>query len=283
MLTRSATGSGTHQCGTGPLCGGTSAPCYNSLLVRFDNAGNEVWATPVTNLTASQSGYANGARFVWGHYQHHGRIAFDGENYAAYFCIGITVQNGSCIDIHEGDRMQVVDGDGDPVDNHPDSFPVGCSHSWTTRMVWDPRTNHFRHRVRDRQQLPHRAAEPLPDRRERHERRHAVQRRPRALRAPPGTGPRGARAGRSGSEHLTNGVSDQTISNAGASQHPHLVSYGANHMLLTRESGVAMSAQVRSSAPGRRWAHRSSSSKTSNYLAFKAFPRRERRLPRRWK
>lgn len=97
LLTRPATGSGAHGCGAGPLCGGTSAQCYNSFLVRFDNEGNELWARHVTNAQdapGGQDAYSNGGRFVWGHYQHHGRIAFDGENYASYFCIGITT-NGS--------------------------------------------------------------------------------------------------------------------------------------------------------------------------------------------
>jgi hypothetical protein len=36
------------------------------------------------------AGYDDGARFVWW-YQHHGRLAFDGQNYAAYFGVAITV------------------------------------------------------------------------------------------------------------------------------------------------------------------------------------------------
>ena len=67
-----------------------------------------VWERQVTNLSDTRGGYDDGARFVWW-YQHHGRLAFDGTNYAAYFGVAITVQNGSCVDIHEGDRMQVVD------------------------------------------------------------------------------------------------------------------------------------------------------------------------------
>ncbi len=142
LLTRDASGSGEHHCGPNNLCGGDSAPCFNSLLVRFDNSGNELWATPVTNLDGDLDGYENGARFIWNHYQHHGRIAFDGENYATYFCIGITVNNNQCVDIHEGDRFQVVNKDGTDV-SHPQEMAVGCSHSWTTRTVWDPRTEKF--------------------------------------------------------------------------------------------------------------------------------------------
>jgi len=39
--------------------------------------------------------------------------------------------------------MQVVDAvTGSLVGGH-DSFAVGCSHSWDTRIGWDPRTGHF--------------------------------------------------------------------------------------------------------------------------------------------
>ena len=60
-----------------------------------------------------------------------------------YFSVAITVQNGNCVDIHEGDRMQVVNADGSLATGHRDSFDVGCSHSWDTRIVWDPRTSRY--------------------------------------------------------------------------------------------------------------------------------------------
>jgi hypothetical protein len=143
LLTRNATHGGQHNCGNGTLCGGTSSQCKTMHMVRFDDSGNMVWEQQVTNLNADLAGYDNGARFVWW-YQHHGRLAFDGNgNYAAYFGIAITVSNGNCVDIHQGDRMQVVDSNGSLVEGHPDSFEVGCSHSWQTRMVWDPRANKF--------------------------------------------------------------------------------------------------------------------------------------------
>lgn len=65
----------------------------------------------MTNLSGNLSGYDDGARFLWW-YQRHGRLASDGDSYAAYFGVAITVKNGDCVDIHEGDRMQVVDADG---------------------------------------------------------------------------------------------------------------------------------------------------------------------------
>lgn len=143
LVTRNATNGGPDNCGYGQLCGGSSSQCKSMHMVRFDDAGNLQWEQQVTNQSYSLAGYNNGAHFVWW-YQHHGRLAFDGDsNYAAYFADAITVNNGSCVDIHQGDRMKVVDTSGSLVRGHTDSFEVGCSHSWQTRMAWDPRSNHF--------------------------------------------------------------------------------------------------------------------------------------------
>jgi hypothetical protein len=49
--------------------------------------------------------------------------------------------------------------------------------------------------------------------------------------------------------HTNGGSGDQQI-NAGSSQHPHLVSYGANNMLLSWGSGGGMAAEVRSAGDG---------------------------------
>ncbi len=124
--------------------------CYDMYMVRYDCAGNEQWATKLTTATAARAAVHVGQR------QQPVRLvvpaprplAYDGTNYAAYFCDAITVTNNQCtagagkVDIHEGDRMQVVGPTGALLTGH-DSFGVGCSHSWTTRMVWDPRTSHF--------------------------------------------------------------------------------------------------------------------------------------------
>lgn len=276
LLTRDAVGSGDHNCGAGPLCGGTSAPCYNSFLVRFDAAGNEQWATPVTNADENQDPYGVGARFVWGHYQHHGRIAFDGENYAAYLCIGITTPPGGggseCVDIHQGDRMQVVSGSGSPVTGHPDAFGVGCSHSWTTRVVWDPRTNRFvmvcatDNDCRIAQPNPYRTvASGTCD--------GSLFGGDLVLSSTPGYWTAWSQGGQIRLEHFTDGASDTTITNAGASAHPHLVSYGADHMLLTWEAGSSMAAQVRDAATGETvGAEFTIDVPDHHYQAFKAYP-----------
>jgi hypothetical protein len=248
LLTREATGSGEDQCGEGPLCGGSSSPCYNMFLVRFDNAGNEVWAQPVTNAVDGLDGYTDGARFVWW-YQHHGRIAFDGQNYASYFGVAITVQNGSCIDIHEGDRMQVVSSDGTLVENHPDAFEVGCSHAWQSRVVWDPRTNHFVTTCVTDNDC--RIARPSPYRTiAQGECDGTLFGGDLVLSSDPGYWVAWSQGEQIRLDHFTEAASDKSITNAGASSHPHLVSYGAQNMLLTWESGNGMAAQIRSASSG---------------------------------
>jgi hypothetical protein len=247
LLTRDATNGGTDNCGNGQLCGGTSSPCRTMWMVRFDNSGTLQWETQVTNLSSSLAGYDDGARFVWW-YQHHGRLAYDGTNYAAYFCIGITVQNGSCIDIHEGDRMQVVGPDGSLL-SHPDAFEVGCSHSWTTRIVWDDRTGHFVMACATDNNC--RLAQPNPYR-------------TIASANCDGSFWGGDLVLASGSgywtawtngetvrlEHFTDGASDQTINGAANADHAHLVGYGASRMLLAWESGSSMAARVLDSGSG---------------------------------
>ncbi len=141
LLTRDASNGGTANCGSGRLCGGTSSPCRGIWMVRFDGAGDVAWETQVTNLSDSRAGYDDGAIFVWW-YQHHGRLASDGSNYADYF--GAAIYDGSsCVDDHEGDRMQAVGPSGTLLSSHPGAFDWGLCHAWTSRIVWDPRSSHF--------------------------------------------------------------------------------------------------------------------------------------------
>ena len=276
MLVRNATNSGTDNCGSGILCGGTSSQCQNTWLVRFDSTGGVIWETQVTNLTSALAGYDNGAIFTWKNYQHHGRIAFDGTNYAAYFAAAITIyRSGSsgCIDIHEGDRMQVVDPNGKLLTGH-NSFDWGCSHSWTTRLVWDKANNAFVMTcATDADSC-------------------AIER--------PTTGTVLFQATCSGqffNGDLINSsdggywsawsdtnairlnhfdfknVKGTSVSNAGSSQHPHLVVYGTGNMLLAWGSGSGMAAQVRSltdaSTVGSQLAI---AVKDHAYQAFKPYP-----------
>lgn len=248
LVTRDANNGGTDNCGAGQLCGGESSPCRAMWLVRFNVAGQVEWETQVTNLDDSLAGYENGARFVWW-YQHHGRLAFDGENYAAYFGVAITVDNNSCVDIHQGDRMQVVSSSGALIENHPDSFQVGCSHAWQSRIVWDAREARFAmvcttdNDCRIAQPNPYRTvAEGDCD--------GTLYGGDLVLSSTPGYWTAWSQGGQIRLDHFTTGESDLSIANAGPSAHPHLVSYGSGKMLLSWGSGASMTAQVRDAASG---------------------------------
>jgi hypothetical protein len=244
LVTRNATNGGTDNCGTGTLCGGSSSPCRTMWLVRFNTSGQVQWERQVTNLSTSLAGYQNNARFIWW-YQHHGRLAFDGTNYAAYFGVAITVTgaSGSCIDIHEGDRMQVVSGSGALLTGH-DSFEVGCSHAWTSRVVWDPRTSHFvmvcatDNNCRIARPNPYRTiASGTCD--------GTLFGGDLVLSSTTGYWTAWSQGGTVRLQHFTDSGPDMGVSNAGSGQVPHLVSYGASRMLLTWGSGSSMTAQVR--------------------------------------
>jgi hypothetical protein len=257
------------ECGAGRLCGGSSSPCNTMWMVRFDNSGQQVWQQQVTNLTATRGGYDNGARFVWW-YQHHGRLAYDGTNYAAYFSDAITVQNGSCVDIHEGDRMQVVGPSGALVPGH-DSFEVGCSHSWDTHIVWDPRVSHFAmvcatdNSCRIAQPNPYRTvAAGTCD--------GTLFGGNIVLASTAGYWVGWSQGGQARLEHFTTGASDITVRTSAATSHPHLVSYGSR-MLLAWGSGSTMAAQVYDAGTGATVGSQFSVNVSDHdYMSFKAYP-----------
>ncbi|MBV1850056.1 hypothetical protein [Catellatospora tritici] len=257
------------DCHTGPLCGGTSSPCRTMVMVRFDNSGHQVWERQVTNLTGTRGGYDAGARFVWW-YQHHGRLASDGSNYAAYFGVAITVRNGDCVDIHEGDRMQVVDAGGKLLSGH-DSFEVGCSHAWTSRIVWDPRTKHFvmvcatDNACRIARPNPYRTvAAGTCD--------GTLFGGDLVLAATKGYWTAWSQGGQVRLEHFSTGSSDTTVKTAAGSSHPHLVGYGPGRMLLAWASGSGLAAQVYDASTGKPvGAKFTINVKDHDYQAFKAY------------
>lgn len=143
--TRDAEGGGTLNCGNpSNLCGvapNPSVPCYDMYLVRYDGT-KETWATKLTTSSAALPPYSTGKTgsdvyMIWW-YAHHGRIASDGTNWAAYFGCAISTSESGCINIHQGDRMKVVNPSGAIV-TQPDSFDWGCSHSGYERLTYDSR------------------------------------------------------------------------------------------------------------------------------------------------
>jgi hypothetical protein len=258
------------DCHTGPLCGGTSSPCHKMFMVRFDNAGHPVWERQVTNLTGARGGYDDGARFVWW-YQHHGRLASDGGTYAAYFGVAITVRNGSCVDIHEGDRMQVVSKSGALVGGHG-SFEVGCSHAWTSRIVWDPRTKKFvmvcatDNNCRIAQPAPYRTvASGTCD--------GTLFGGDLVLAKSSGYWTAWSQGGKARLSHFSgSSAANKTIITSAATSHPHLVAYGPGRMLLAWQSGSSMVCQVYDSGTGSAVGKQLKLAvKDHDYQAFKAY------------
>ncbi|EGZ14510.1 hypothetical protein PHYSODRAFT_346457 [Phytophthora sojae] len=115
------------------------------LRVCYDGS-TETWATKLTSSSSSLPPYSTSATgeevyMIWW-YAHHGRLAYDGSNWAAYFGCALSVSEDSCINIHQGDRMKVVDSTG-AVTSDTDSFDWGCSHSGYERITYDNRTDGY--------------------------------------------------------------------------------------------------------------------------------------------
>jgi hypothetical protein len=108
-------------------------------LVRFDGA-SETWATKLTDSDATHPPYLTSPTdptnlvFIWW-YAHNGRIAFDGSNWGAYFGAAISVSQSGCVNIHQGDRLKIVNASGAVQSG---GFDWGCSHSGYERLFWDP-------------------------------------------------------------------------------------------------------------------------------------------------
>jgi len=149
LLARSAQGGGTLNCGLPTnLCGTPPSPaiaCYDQYMVRFDGE-TETWATKLSTSSSTLPPYSTGKTgpnvyFIWW-YAHHGRLAFDGTNWAGYYGSALSVTEGGCINIHQGDEMRVVGPSGMLLTGH-NSFDWGCSHSGFEKIVWDPSANRF--------------------------------------------------------------------------------------------------------------------------------------------
>jgi hypothetical protein len=143
LVSRNAQGGGTANCGTATnLCGtppNPPDPCWDMYMVRF-NGSTETWATKLTTSSSMNPPYLTSktdtslrSYYIWW-YAHNGRIASDGTNFAGYYGAAISVSQGGCINIHQGDEMRIVDPAGNILSG---GFDWGCSHSAFERMVWD--------------------------------------------------------------------------------------------------------------------------------------------------
>ncbi|KAE8975737.1 hypothetical protein PR002_g25516 [Phytophthora rubi] len=135
-------GNPTNMCGSPP---NPAVPCYDMYMVRYDGT-SEKWATKLTSSSASLPPYSSGKTgpdvyMIWW-YAHHGRIVYDGTNWAAYFGAAISTSEGGCINIHQSDRMKVVNPSGTITDSR-DSFDWGFSHSGYERITYDERSKSF--------------------------------------------------------------------------------------------------------------------------------------------
>jgi hypothetical protein len=145
LVARDAQGGGTGNCGDpSHLCGtppNPADPCWDMYMVRFDGS-KETWATKLTTSSASDPPYLVNntdtslrSFYLWW-YAHNGRIAFDGtSHYAGYYGAAVSVVQGGCVNIHQGDEMRIVDTSGNLQMGGFTEF--GCSHSAFERLVWD--------------------------------------------------------------------------------------------------------------------------------------------------
>lgn len=155
LVSRDAQGGGTLNCGApSNLCGTPPSPpipCYDMYMVRFDGKA-ETWATKLTTTSSTLPPYSTGPTgpqtyFIWW-YAHHGRLAFDGTNFAAYYGAATSVSQmcttggNTAINIHQGDEMRVVSPTGSMLQGH-DGFTWGCSHSDFEKILWDQAAGRF--------------------------------------------------------------------------------------------------------------------------------------------
>jgi hypothetical protein len=143
--------------------------------------------------------------------------------------------------------MQVVSSAGQLLDGH-NSFPWGCSHSWTTRITWDQPNDAF---VMTCATDADNCAIKRPDTGALLFQATCSGKFFNGDLVNATSGGYWSAWSDTGTIRLNHFMFDNTkgaaISDAGASEHPHLVAYGPSHMILAWGSGSSMTAQVRSS------------------------------------
>ena len=158
------------------------------------------------------------------------------------------------------------------VSGHRDSFEVGCSHSWTGRIVWDPRTRRYvtvcatDNACRIAQPNPYRTvAAGACD--------GTLFGGDLVLAKAKGYWTAWSQGGRARLAHFTTGKADTNIGTAAGTRHPHLVGYGSGRMLLAWQSGSATAAQVYDSGTGKAVGARLTIGvRDHDYQAFKSYP-----------
>jgi len=174
--------------------------------------------------------------------------------------------------LHVGDPRLQRHGVGSLVSGHRDGFEVGCSHSWTTRIVWDPRVSRYAmvcatdNSCRIARPHPYRTvATGACD--------GTLFGGDLVLAAAEGYWTAWSQGGQVRLERFTSGPSTATIRTGAKSSHPHLVGYGTGRMLLAWESGSGMAAQVYDAGSGQTVGGQFNVDvKDHSYQAFKAYP-----------
>jgi len=175
------------------------------------------------------------------------------------------------VDIHEGDRMQVVSKSGALVGGHG-SFAVGCSHAWTSRIVWDPRAKKFvmvcatDNNCRIAQPDPYRTvAAGTCD--------GTLFGGDLVLAKSSGYWTAWSQGGKARLSHFSgSSAANKTITTGAATAHPHLVTYGPGKMLLAWQSGASIVCQVYDSGTGAAVGKQLKLAvKDHDYQAFKAY------------
>jgi hypothetical protein len=166
--------------------------------------------------------------------------------------------------------MQVVSAKGALLSGHG-SFEVGCSHAWTSRIVWDPRAGRFvmvcatDNACRIAQPTPYRTvAAGACD--------GTLFGGDLVLARGKGYWTAWSQDGRVRLSHFAGGKADRTITTAARAAHPHLVRYGSDRMLLTWESGSAMRGQTYDAGTGKAVGKQFTIAVPDhNYQAFKSY------------
>lgn len=148
--------------------------------------------------------------------------------------------------------MQVVSASGKLLSGH-NSFAVGCSHAWTSRILWDPKGKKFVMTCATDNGC--RIAQPNPYRTIAAGKCDGTLFGGDLVRAKSsGFWTTWSQGGTARLSHFTTGAASKTVSTGAKTAHPHLVTYGTTSMLLAWQSGSTMKRAPTTPGPARPWA-----------------------------